>query len=757
MKEVTHGVPQQIESKNSLGVELNSSISETETDNSKTNVGKKAMQTASILEPTAVVGKSEKEKCESHSGNKDDEKEEQRLTNTVGPQASSQSNAEPATKHTHKTEVDTNAVVEKDVSSNPKSVETKLSNSQNIKKGSSTTFCVSANPSIEANKVESLTETLVTASGSGSIIPDDLDQKGGRETPVGRTTATDGALGLKPESIVCSSLPKKSSASKTSGEVSSVLGCNAADMLDQDKSDISKLESDNPSSNNSIDSKPEVTEDENNPDEVDRKELEQEDPVLKVEPISKPKVTDNLDGMTSSVLPSSETDVLVSVSPQTELAIPSSGQLDVREGMGSLTNDAFAQVCRVPEPKHLLVASSVNIADSSGIEKEQSPTMQTSGLQSKRQSTVAKSLSDKSDNDHDVQSLEIKNEVSEDVANPETNESKPSPSLCTSESYSEMQVTVSGCPVENSGRDHTAKAQEIGNNVDMECQPSQNLQTSDCQSRPQTTVAESPIDKSDKDHYAQAQEIQNDVCGDAINQETNVSQIGTGDKRNISNTGDALLQLPVVCESETKSVVESFEVSLNPCEIEKNTSLAVQASESLEPARIEPQCESDKDLVAEIERKNSEVAISDQVMKENMERIPNEVAISDDASQPCVDMEVSEQKTEQVVMEDMERVPNEGATSDNVIVESQDSKCSKIAEQDVMSELCETQQNPVSATSENETEFYCSTENQSRIRTDVILGDIKCVEPKSSVDDHEVDEPESIKSDANKGSVLNLK
>ncbi|XP_019163693.1 PREDICTED: chromatin structure-remodeling complex protein SYD isoform X2 [Ipomoea nil] len=729
------GVPQQIESQNSLRVELGSSKSGTETDSSKINVGKKAIQTASILESTAVVGKSAKEKCEGHSGNKDDEKEEQRLTSVVGPQASSQSNAEPATIHTHKTEVDTIAVVEKDVSSKPKSRK-----SQKIKRGSSTSFCVSANPSIEVNKVEITTETLVTASGSESIIPDDLDQKGDSKMPVGKTSATNGALGLKPESIVCSSLQNKSSASKTPGEVDPVLECNL-DMLDGDKSDTSKIESDNHLANNSIDSKPEVTEDENNPDKVDRKELDQEDPVLEVAPISKPKGTDNLDGMTSSILPSSEADVLVSVSPQTELVIQSSVQSDVGQGMGSLTNDSLAQVCKVPEPKP--------IADSSGIEKVQTPTMQTSELQSERQTAVAKSLSDKSDNDHDVQAPEIKNDVSEDGANPETNESQPSPTLHTSESHSEMQVTVAGCPVENSERDHTAQAQEIENNVDMESQPCQNLQTSACQSRPQTTVAESPIDKSDKDHCAQAQETQNDVCEDAMTQERNVSQIGTDDKGNISNADDALLHLPVVCESETKSAVESFEVSLNPCNIEKNTSLAVQGSESLEPARIEPQCESDKDLVAEIEeRKISDVANSNQVLKENIERIPNEVATSDDTSQPCV-------------MEDMERVSNEGATSDNVTVEppveSQNSQGSKMAKHEVISELSETQYNPASATSENEAEVHCSTENQSKINTDVILGDIKFVDPKSSsVDDHAVDEPESKKSDANKENQMEI-
>nr|GLL31664.1 chromatin structure-remodeling complex protein SYD isoform X2 [Ipomoea trifida] len=747
------GVPQQIESQNSLRVELGSSKSGTETDNSKINVGKKAIQTASILESTAVVGEPAKEKCEGHSGNKDDEKEEQRLTTVVGPLASSQSNAEPATIHTHKTEVDTIAVVKKDVSSKPKSVETKLSKSRKIKKGSRTSLCVSDNPSIEVNKVESLTETLVTASGSESIIPDDLDQKGDSEMPVGKTSATNGALGLKPESIVCSSLQNKSSASKTPGEVDPVLGCNL-DMLDGDKSDTSKIESDNHSANNSIDSKPEVTVDENNPDEVDRKELDQEDPVLEVAPISKPKGTDNLDGMTSSILPSSEADVLVSVSPQTELVIQSSVQSDVGQGMGSLRNDSLAQVCKVPEINPL--------ADSSGIEKEQTPTMQTNEMQSERQTTVAKSLSDKSDNDHDVQAPEIKNGVSEDGANPETNESQPSPTLHTSESHSEMQVTVAGCPVENSERDHTAQAQEIENNVDMESQPCQNLQSSACQSRPQTSVAESPIDKSDKDHCAQAQETQNDVCEDAMTQERNVSQIGTDDKENISNADDALLQLPVVCESETKSAVESFEVSLNPCNIEKNTSLAVQASESLEPARIEPQCESDKDLVAEIEeRKSSDVANSNQVMKENIERIPNEVATSDDTSQPCV-MEISEHETEQqVVMEEMERVSNEGATTDNVTVEppveSQNCQGSKMAEHEVISELSETQYNSASATSENEVEVHCSTENQSKINTDVILGDIKCVEPKSSsVDDHAVDEPESKKSDANKENQMKI-
>ncbi|CAH9083032.1 unnamed protein product [Cuscuta epithymum] len=169
---------------------------------------------------------------------------------------------------------------------------------QSSPQGARITSCVAGNPSIQACKMESLTETLISASGHAQVLPDDLNQEERKGIHGDKANATEGTL------------------------------------------DMSKLESGVPSTNKSIVVRAQVNEHENYPHKADRKEPCQEDPSLEVASISKTKAIDNTDCMKSFIKPSSETVVLASASPQTDLAIQSSPQVDVGEAKGAVTNDS---------------------------------------------------------------------------------------------------------------------------------------------------------------------------------------------------------------------------------------------------------------------------------------------------------------------------------------------------------------------------------------------------------------------------------
>ncbi|VFQ71571.1 unnamed protein product [Cuscuta campestris] len=442
----------------------------------------------------------------------------------------------------HEVELDSSEAMGKDASSKPSFVENRSDESQSIEEGASTTFC--SHSSNQASKMEKLT-SLFSAPAHAEIRVDDLDKKGFKELRGGNVTATGGTL------------------------------------------DISKLESDEPSTNNTIVSKCLVIEEENNPNKSVRKELCKEDPALEVTSISKTKVIDNLDCMNSFASPSSETDVLISVIPVTDLAIQSSRKFDVGEAMRDFTND------------------------SSGTEKDQTPNVPATNLQSERQITV--SLSDKFDNDVDAHTHKLKNDVSKGVVNPDVNELPLCSSLHVSQFQSGMEVTVAECATSSSARCHSVESPEIENcNTEIiGSQHRQNLQTSVCQSIPETSLADQP-------------------------------------------------------------------------------------SESGDPTKLVPLCESDKDLVGEVEKKNlylvnSEANSSEQcivtdtlkghtehqVVKENIGSVLNDAADSYNASPSCITASF-EHKPEQIVKETVES--DQFGIAECIAVESRDDDQSEIAE-----------------------------------------------------------------------------